>query len=149
MVQAINNDPAVSRIVRLRAVFFQFVRFGIVGFIGFLVDSGVLYAARPLGAGLYGGRVISYLCAATTTWALNRKFTFSVQNQDGKSKEWGRFVAVNLIGGLVNYGVYSAMVYKMPLVAQHPVIAVGAGSLSGMFINFTLSKKLVFREEAA
>jgi hypothetical protein len=48
----------------------QFGRFGVVGTAGFLVDTAALYAAIALGAGLYGGRAISYVVAATTTGRL-------------------------------------------------------------------------------
>ena len=34
----------------------QFLRFGVVGTVGFVVDSAVLYAGLALGLGLYGGR---------------------------------------------------------------------------------------------
>ena len=47
----------------------QFARFAAVGVIGFVVDSAVLYLCLHVaGLGLYGGRVVSYLVAATTTW---------------------------------------------------------------------------------
>ncbi len=47
----------------------EFLRFVIVGGIGFLVDGGVLMALTR-GAGLdpYSARVVSFVCAASTTW---------------------------------------------------------------------------------
>ena len=49
----------------------QFLRFGVVGTLGFLVDTAVLYLGLALGLGLYLGRAISYLAAASANWALN------------------------------------------------------------------------------
>ena len=50
----------------------EFIRFGIVGVVGLLVDIAVLYLCLDIsGLGLYASRVVSYLAAATTTWALS------------------------------------------------------------------------------
>ena len=52
----------------------QFLRFGLVGTAGFVVDAAALTAAMAwLGLGPYGGRVVSYLAAVTFTWAMNRR----------------------------------------------------------------------------
>ncbi len=50
----------------------EFVRFGAVGTAAFVVDTTVLYLALWAGLGLYAGRVVSYLAAATFTWYGNR-----------------------------------------------------------------------------
>ncbi|NCY23754.1 MAG: GtrA family protein, partial [Alphaproteobacteria bacterium] len=39
----------------------QFLRFGLVGTAGFVMDSAVLLAMLALGLGPYAGRVASYL----------------------------------------------------------------------------------------
>ena len=59
--------------------------------------------------------------------------------------QWARFVAVNAFGGAVNYAVYAALIASGDPFTAHPALAVAAGSLSGLFFNFTASKKLVFR----
>jgi putative flippase GtrA len=124
----------------------QLLAFSVVGTIGFAVDAAILYAAMTvLGTGLYVGRAISYLVAATTTWALNRRFTFHGQRSSVRIIEWGRFLAANAVGGLVNYGTYAALVATQPTAAAHPVIGVAAGSLAGLALNFMLSRYLVFR----
>lgn len=122
----------------------QLFRFALVGAAGFVVDSAVLYAALYAGAGLYGGRVLSYLCAATFTWYCNRRFTFASTNQNQKT-EWARFTLLNLGGFAVNYGTYAVLVAGVPLVAAHPILGVAAGSVAGLFVNFGINKFLVFR----
>lgn len=122
----------------------QFPRFALVGAAGFVVDTTALYAALALGAGLYVGRLISYLAAATATWALNRHYTFRESRTDRPALEWIRFLAANSVGGAVNYGTYAAMVTLLPFVAAHPWLGVAAGSFAGLIVNFTLSRKLVF-----
>jgi putative flippase GtrA len=122
----------------------QFIAFALVGVIGFVVDAGTLYLAMAAGAGHYSGRVISYLVAATCTWALNRRYTFNGHHHANWLAEWARFLAANAAGGLVNYSVYALLVATSPIVAAHPVIGVAAGSLSGLAVNFTLSRLVVF-----
>ena len=126
------------------AVAQEFLRFGVVGTIGFVVDSGVLYGMLWLGAGLYLGRAISYVAAATATWALNRAWTFRGRGGGPVHRQWALFVAVNLVGFALNYGTYAVMVASIPVVAAHPVLGVAAGSIAGMFTNFVLSRRVVF-----
>ena len=95
----------------------EFLRFGTVGGIGFLVDTGVLYGMLALGAGLYLGRVISYLAAATATWALNRVWTFRGRGGGPVHRQWALFVVVNLGGFVLNYGTYALLGGFVPVVA--------------------------------
>jgi putative flippase GtrA len=132
--------PARARLAQ------EFLRFGVVGTLGFVVDTAVLYGALALGAGLYGGRALSYLTAATATWLLNRAWTFRGRGAGQKAhRQWALFVVVNLGGFVLNYGTYALLVAFVPVVAAHPVLGVAAGSVAGMFSNFFLSRQLVFR----
>lgn len=125
----------------------KFLRFAAVGAVGFLVDAAVLavglhaFMLEPFSA-----RAISFLCAATFTWAINRRFTFpeSAMAQD-HAKEWARFVAVNGVGGLINYGTYAALVTFAFAPFSNPFVALGLGSLAGLVFNFFGSKRFVFQ----
>jgi putative flippase GtrA len=123
----------------------QFLRFAIVGAAGFVVDAGCLYlVVHELGGGLYIGRLVSYLTAASFTWALNRRYTFGSRSNDKLSREWLRFLAANAVGGLINYSVYAVLVSASEVVSMWPVIGVAAGSLAGLIANFILSRRFVF-----
>jgi len=123
----------------------EFLRFGVVGTIGFLADTAVLYGAMALGAGPYSGRVLSYIAAASVTWALNRAWTFRHRAGGAPAhRQWALFLAVNLVGFACNYGTYAALLATLPVVAAHPVIGVAAGALAGMIGNFVLSRRVVF-----
>jgi putative flippase GtrA len=131
-----------------QTVLSQFVRFGLVGAAGFLVDSAVLMLMLKVAhTGLYSSRVVSFLAAATFTWAANRVFTFrTVAGTDESAvAQWMRFVTVNALGGVVNFGSYALVVSQLAVGAKWPVIGVAVGSLTGMLFNFVLSRKLVFR----
>ncbi len=132
---------AVSAAMRTRA---QFLRFALVGCAGFLVDAGALNVVLLLGADRYAGRVVSYLAAATFTWALNRNYTFRAERDTKRIREWARFLATNAVGGLINWTTYAVLVAVSPTVFAHPVLGVAAGSLAGLVVNFMLSRRFVF-----
>jgi len=110
------------------------------------VDAAVLMLLMTMfGAGLYLGRVGSFLCAATFTWWLNRSITFRGLHSGSMVEQWVRFLGVNAVGGLVNFGVYALLVSQVATAARFPVIGIAAGSLCGLGFNFVFSRALVFR----
>ncbi len=124
----------------------QFVRFCAVGAIGFAVDAGLLWLLLESAAmGPYGGRVVSFLAAATVTWVLHRSFTFPQAQRQPRGRQWLHFVAVNGAGALVNYGVYALLIATTALFAQNPVLAVASGSAVALVVNFTANRLWVFR----
>ena len=99
----------------------ELVLFGLVGVIGFIVDSGVLYLLKA-SLGLYYGRLFSFICAVLTTWILNRHLTFS-ERSSGLSlfQEFSRYLGLMLGGGVMNYVSYALLVYYVEFVARQPV----------------------------
>jgi len=125
----------------------QFLRFAAVGVVGFVVDTGALmFALAFLPLDLYTGRIFSYLIAATTTWALNRRFTFAQANPAPLARQWAAFMGANALGGLINYAVYAAIVTFTPWGPRYPVLGVAAGAIVGLAFNFTVSKRWVFKK---
>lgn len=131
---------------RLGRLALQFGKFGLVGIVGLVVDVAVVWLCyRQINLDPYSSRVVSYLCAATTTWALNRVFTFRNAAHQGIVRQWLTFLAANAVGGLVNYGTYSTLVASTDFFHLYPEAATAIGSLAGMLFNFTASKKFVFK----
>ena len=62
---------------------FSILRFAVIGALGMPVDWGVLQLMVHWGTGPYLGRMISWFCAATFTWAGNRYFTFRATRARG------------------------------------------------------------------
>nr|WP_294548642.1 GtrA family protein [uncultured Rhodopila sp.] len=122
----------------------QFVRFGIVGAIGFVVDTATVYGLRS-SAGLYGAGVAGYMTAASSNWALNRMWTFRGRGSGPAHRQWALFMIANLGGFVLNRGTYAILVTYLPIAAEQPVIAIFAGVIAGLFLNFTLSRRFVFR----
>jgi putative flippase GtrA len=121
-----------------------FIRFGAVGVIGFAADATILALGLSLGMGFYWGRACSYVAAASCTWAVNRSWTFH-DKSSRRARQWAQFLAANSVGGAVNYSVYALIVSHLggafPVL---PLLAVAAGSICGLAVNFFLSRHLVF-----
>ncbi len=122
----------------------QFARFGTVGAAGFVVDTGIVYGLRHQ-LGLYGAGAVAYVGAATANWLLNRLWTFRGQGTGPAHRQWAMFMLTNLAGFVLNRGTYALLVTFLPAAADQPVIATAAGAVAGMFVNFSLSRRLVFR----
>jgi putative flippase GtrA len=122
----------------------QFLKFGAVGAIGFLFDTATVYTLR-YSLGLYGAGMVAYVVAATVTWLLNRVWTFRGKSSGSVHRQWARFLMVNLLGFVLNRGTYALLVTFVALCAVQPVYAVAAGAVAGMFLNFYLSRTMVFR----
>lgn len=122
-------------------------RFAVVGGIGFVVDAGVLYLMLYLGLDPYLGRVLSFLAAATATWALNRRFTFGhLVAKRASLQEWMQYLSLMILGFCANYGVYVLVLAGLGNAGRlAPMIGVAAGSLAGMCINFVTSRTLFRR----
>ena len=122
----------------------QFLRFGVVGGIGFVVTTAVVYATRPL-VGAYLAILPGFLVAATGNWVLNRLWTFRGRGSRGLAHEWVMFLATNALGMVLNAGTYWVLITVSAFCAQHLVVPLVAGTLAGLFANFTLSRQVVFR----
>ncbi len=126
------------------ALALRFAKFGAVGLLGFCFDTSTVYLCAPW-IGLYGAGVVAYLVASTVTWLVNRRWTFRDRAHGRLHSQWALFVVANAGGFVLNRGTFFALVAAVPLCRGYPVLAVAAGSLAGMFANFTMASRVVFR----
>lgn len=126
----------------------QFLRFGTVGALGFLVDWGTVSLLR-VPVGLIAATLIAYFVAATGNWCLNRMWTFRLSAAENQHMflQWLRFLLANSFGFLLNRGMVFLLYATLPLTVRHPGLALAAGALCGMVANFNLSRRLVFRAQ--
>ena len=125
----------------------RFLRFAIVGTLGFVVDAGVLALVLQSGlAGFHAGRCLSFLAAASFTWALNRRFTFAdrAASRGNRGTQWARYVAAMSAGAAVNYAVYALVLAWAGYTALIAPFAVAAGSIAGLGVNFSAARWFVF-----
>ena len=121
----------------------EFIRFGLVGTVGFLANA-MSVEVFSLFANLYAAGALSWVVAATITWLLNRVWTFADHADPYLIKQWIRFLVANSGGLILYYGAYVVAIQLSELCARKPFLAVFIGSIAGLGANFILSKKLVF-----
>lgn len=78
--------------------FFKFLKFGIVGFSGLIVDFGVTWIFKEkLGVHKYISNSLGFIVATGTNYTLNRYWTFNSHNPD-TFIQFGKFFIVSLTG---------------------------------------------------
>ena len=137
------NHPGGLRALARNALDHSFIRFGIVGSLGFCWDTGTVYALKGI-AGIYIAGACGFLVAATANWALNRLWTFRHLDHIAAHHQLLRFLMANFIGFIFNRGVFFTLVSISPLCRSQPVLAIVAGTAAGLSFNYFLSKKFVF-----
>ena len=129
-----------------------FVRFAVVGGAGYVVNAAVLAVATyGLHMAFAPAIAISIFVSMCFTWLGNRYLTFRDARAHGGAavlREWLKFMGANLVGAAVNYGVALAVVHFAPAPFDNRFVAQGIGVLAGLAFNFTLSRKIVFRDGA-
>ena len=124
----------------------QFVMFGMVGLVGFVIDTGTVYALRqPVGLYVAGHRRLFHRGDRHMVLQPAVDLSSCRTASDPWHVQWRRFLAANLGGFVINRGVYALLVTFVAVAARQPVIAVFAGAMAGMTLNFNLSRKMVFR----
>lgn len=140
-VRRITLDDLDARIATARQS--NFLRFCVIGAMGFLADAALLFVlVDRLGHGALGARVFSILIAVTVTWSLHRHFTFR-STDPGRFGEWLRFLAVNGGGAGINFAVYASVLLGLP--GTPPLLALVMGSAAALAANYLGSKFWAFR----
>jgi putative flippase GtrA len=122
----------------------RIVRFACVGSAGFAADALVLTAlVNGLGWMHYSARAVSFAVAVTLTWYLNRRWVFTPTAS--RTKEYGRYVATQIVGAAINLGVYVAAIERFEQLARVPAAALAIGSAAALAFNYLASSRFVFR----
>ena len=115
----------------------RLVYFVVAGGTGFCVDGLILSVlVNAFGWSPYLARVVSYSIAITATWYLNRNLTFRDRSAERVGAEYVRYAAVQIVGAVVNYGTFAALVMLFDLALRWPIVAFVPASLVAMFVTY-------------
>jgi putative flippase GtrA len=139
------NLPAVlRRATKAR----QFAIFCVVGTCGFVIDASILMLlVQVCHWSAPSARILSFIVAMTFTWALNRMVTFQTKHP-ASAWEWTRYAALMCVGAVINYSVFVGFYTFAVDLRPHPWIAVAAGSVAAMLVNY-LSMRALFTSPPA
>lgn len=97
--------PPLAIIEFNKAFFFKFLKFGIVGFSGLIVDFGVTYLFKEkLKIHKYISSSLGFIVATATNYTLNRLWTFN-NHDPNAAVQFGKFFMVSLLGLAISNGL--------------------------------------------
>ena len=119
-----------------KPLFLKFIKFGIVGFSGVLIDFGFTYLTKEFfKAQKYLANAIGFTMAASSNYFLNRVWTFQSHNPN-IGWEYSRFLFVSLLG----LGISTLVIYilngrfKMNFYVAK-LFAIGGVTVWNFFVN--------------
>jgi putative flippase GtrA len=144
-------QPSLFHRVRKRRGVRQFVKFGIVGASGFVVNFVIFTLlqqivpnhADPLPYNVIYS--IAFLAGGVSNYFLNRIWTFKSTGHAGS--EAAKFLSVSVLALIVGL-VISALVAPPPLAFGHGHRTWFLATLSGIVVNFFVNKYWTFRSVA-
>ncbi len=114
----------------------KFIKFGVVGLSGVVVDFSFTYVSKEwLKIQKYVANAIGFTIAASTNYFLNRWWTFLSHNPE-IGLEYGKFIAISLIGLVINTFILWILVSKMKRnFYLSKLFAIGAVTIWNFFMN--------------
>lgn len=121
----------------------RIISFLVAGGFGFIIDAGLTHLLIvDAGASPFAARIPAILAAMSFTWIYNRTFTFG-RSPHSLAKEGLRYWTVGVTSALLNYGIYSLLIHRFPML--QPLAAVILSSLAATVYSFFGYSRFVFR----
>ena len=126
----------------------RFVRFGLVGLSGMVVDLAALMLLR-LAAPFWLARGLAIWVAMTWNFLLHRRYTFEVSAIGSNLRQYIEFSGACLLGASVNWIVSMSVASMVPMLPGRLLIASAIGVVSGSILNFFICDRTVFKQPAS
>jgi putative flippase GtrA len=130
-------------IARAEAVLF--LKFAVVGALGFVTDGGLLALGLHSGLSVGVARAISLGVALHLTFLLNGAFVFRTLRPAALPRQWATYMLANGAGALCNYLVFLGLIAsRAPVLSDRPTAFVIAAVVA-LGVNFTGSRLVAFK----
>jgi putative flippase GtrA len=117
--------------------------FVFAGSSGFAIDAALTQALVAwTSLGPFFARIPAIAAAMAFTWFVNRSRTFGPSSRS-LAVEGFRYWAVGITSALLNYAIYSTLIYRAPQL--QPVVAIVFASLAAMAYSYFGYSRFVFR----
>lgn len=123
----------------------EFLRFCIVGGIAFMADYALLELFVRLGTGTATARMVSLALALHVSYFLHGVFTY--RGHRGYTRAtWLQFMGSNILGALINYGLFLLVVALAPFADDRFTRLAGMviGTAISMGFNYWANKRFAF-----
>jgi putative flippase GtrA len=122
------------------------LRFGLVGVAGAAVHLGAFWLLQRLtGMGNSPAWIMAFVLAATSTWFMNRHFTFQDQASTAQTNEWLRYLGIAGLGAVAHFATFETAIRFFAFFENHPALAIVPGSLASFAVTYAGSALFVFR----
>jgi putative flippase GtrA len=123
-------------------------QFALVGLSGMGVDL-LAFALLGLWLPLGIARALAIWLAMTWNYALNRRVTFSACRQHFRWRDYALFCGGCLAGAVVSWSLCVGLCAASAWLARYSLLAALLGVAAGFVLNYSLSRRFVFRPETA
>ena len=118
-------------------MFFQFIKFCIVGGSGVFVDFGLTWFFKEVcHINKYVANSIGFICAATSNYLLNRIWTFESHDPE-IVWQYARFIGISVVGLAINtsviYLLHGRLKWNFYVVK---LLAIGVVTVWNFFMNY-------------
>lgn len=123
-----------------------FIRFGLVGVSGIIIDMMLLALLLMSGLSHPWSAALAIWGAMTWNYVWNRRWTFGTLRSASLWSQYLRFCSCCLLGGLINWGLRVALTSWVAPFVDRPFAAAFFGVLAGFGSNYLLCRWFVFRQ---
>lgn len=124
----------------------SFLRFCVIGALGFVVDAGVLLGLMHLAsADALAARLASFGCAVLVTFELNRRWTFRDAVPRAYLAELATYLGVQGLGFACNFVIYAACYLALRPSPLAPLLSLAIASAAALVVNYTGARLIVFK----
>lgn len=123
-----------------------FIRFGLVGASGIIIDMTLLALLLMFGLSHPWSAALAIWGAMTWNYVWNRRWTFGTLRSASLWSQYLQFCLCCLLGGLINWGLRVALTTWVAPFVDRPFAAALFGVLAGFGSNYLLCRWFVFRQ---
>ncbi|MGI3903975.1 MAG: GtrA family protein [Janthinobacterium lividum] len=128
----------------------QFLRFCVVGAVGFIVDAGVLLIeVHAFHVDPIWGRLVSFAIAVLTTFEFNRRWAFKQRGARPYLMALASYLGVQGLGFACNFSLYTLLYLALPPGYNAPLFCLAIASLVALSVNYAGASLVVFRTKGA
>ena len=133
----------------------QILKFGVVGFVCFLIDFGITTGlANIFGVHYLISKFLGFVVSAVVNYILSIKFVFTQKKEMDKSKEFTVFIILSAFGLLINEVVmyicidiaYAKSIFLQATISNKLMVSISSIIATGIVMVYNFISRKLFLE---